>query len=303
MSPRLSVATLLLLAALGAPLAAQESSSSAPSSATPASAQPPEPEPSAETPDTEPTAPAAPLTSAELGNAFRIDTLTIPGPGELMAALNKGSRPNWQNEYREPIPTTFSSRAQIALNVGGLIADGYIALEAEDSQQVKNIGKDIITLAKSLAVSDSVIARGNSIIDFAENNEWSALKEELEATQNEVKLALEQQHDGDLVWLVSLGGWIRGTDAVSGWIANNYTPDAARLLRQPAIISLMRERMKTLPDKVQADPLVENVTRKLDNLETLVSFPPDAAPTLDDVKKLKEATSDLVEEISKKEAK
>lgn len=301
MSSRFTVVTLLLLAALGNPLAAQNSAPPAPSSATPAPAQ--TAEAAAEAPDAEPAASVDPLTSAQLGNALQLDTLTIPGPGELMAALNKGSRPNWQNEYREPIPTTFSSRAQIALNVGGLIADGYIALEAEDSQQVKNIGKDIITLAKSLAVSDSVIARGNSIIDFAENNEWSALKEELEATQNEVKLALEQQHDGDLVWLVSLGGWIRGTDAVSGWIANNYTPDAARLLRQPAIISLMRERMKSLPGKVQADPLVENVTRKLDNLETLVSFPVDTAPTLNEVKKLKEATSDLVEEISKKEGK
>ncbi len=245
--------------------------------------------------------PAEPLSKVDLNEAIRLDTLTIPSPGELMSALNKEAKPNWQNEYRQPIPTTFSSRAQIALNVGGLIADGYIALEAEDAQQVKNIGKDIVALAKSLAVSDSVIARGNSIVDFAENNEWPALKEELEATQNEVKLALEQQRDGDLVWLVSLGGWIRGTDAVSGMISENYTPESARLLRQPAIVSLMREKMKTLPEKVQNDPLVEHVSQKLNTLETLVSFPPESTPSAEEVKELKKVTKELVEEISRKE--
>ena len=39
----------------------------------------------------------------------------------------------------------------MALNLGGLIADGYIAVEAEDAQQVKNIGADIMALAKPLA--------------------------------------------------------------------------------------------------------------------------------------------------------
>ena len=75
-----------------------------------------------------------------------------------------------------------------------------------------------MTLAKTLGISENVLRRGKSIEDFAENNEWSTLKEELEATQNEVKLAMDEQHDEELTTLVTLGGWIRGTEAVSGWI-------------------------------------------------------------------------------------
>lgn len=246
--------------------------------------------------------PAAPtpLPPEVLASAAKVDCVTIPTPGELMAALNKEAKPNWQSEYRPPIPTTFSSRAQIALNMGGLIADGYIAVQAEDSQQVKNTGKDIIALAKSLAVSDSVIARGNSIFDFADANEWSTLKEELEATQNEVKLALEQQHDAELVSLVTLGGWIRGTQVISGWIANNYTPGAAKLLRQPAIIAFMRTKLGQLPEKVQADPVVKIVTAKLPEIERLVSFPSDKTPSQDDVKQLNALVKGLMDDISKK---
>ena len=86
---------------------------------------------------------------------------------------------------------TYRNRAQIALNLGGLIADGFIAVEAQDSQQVKNIGTDIIKLAKALGVSENVLSRGNSINEFAENSEWDALQEELEATQNEVKTSMQ----------------------------------------------------------------------------------------------------------------
>lgn len=240
------------------------------------------------------------LTREELDSAARIDSLTIPSPGELMAALAKEARPNWQGQYRQPIPTTFASRAQIAMNIGGLIADGYIALEAADSQQVKNIGKDIITLAKSLAVSENVIARGNSIFEFAENNEWTALKEELEATQNEVKLALEEQRDGDLVWLVTLGGWVRGTEVVSGWIAGNYTPQAAKLLRQPAVVDLIRSRIRRLPERMQSDPLLKEVLEKIDEIERLVSFPEGATPTQEQVKELRDLTGQLVARIAEK---
>ena len=75
----------------------------------------------------------------------------------------------------------------MALNLGTLIADGYIAVEAHDGQQVKNVGKDVLALAKKLSVSQSVLARSASITQFAENDAWDQLNEELEATQNEVK--------------------------------------------------------------------------------------------------------------------
>ena len=155
------------------------------------------------------------LPPEQLARAIKTDAMTIPTPGELFAALEKPGKPDWAGQYRTPIPMTYRNRAQIALNLGGLIADGFIAVEAQDSQQVKNIGTDIIKLAKALGVSENVLSRGNSINEFAEASEWDALHEELEATQNEVKTSMQSHRDQDLVILVSLGGWIRGTQAVS----------------------------------------------------------------------------------------
>src|SRR5439155_15619264 len=170
-----------------------------------------------------PTAPTPPgLSSDQLSQAVRTDAATIPTPGELFAALSKPAKPDWASGYRGPIAMNYQTRAQIALNLGGLIADGFIAVEGQDVQQVKNIGADIIKMAKALGVSENILARGNSINQFAENDEWSALQEELEATQNEVKTSMQSHRDQDLVILVSLGGWIRGTQVVSAVISENF---------------------------------------------------------------------------------
>src|SRR5712692_879014 len=183
------------------------------------------------------------LPADQLAKAIRNDSISIPTPGELFAALEKPGKPNWTGQYRGPIPTTYRNRAQIALNLGGLIADGFIAVEAQDSQQVKNIGTDIIKLAKALGVSENVLSRGNSINEFAENSEWDALQEELEATQNEVKSSMQSHRDQDLIILVSVGGWIRGTQVVSAAVMQNYDERSAKVLRQPALVHFMQSKI------------------------------------------------------------
>jgi hypothetical protein len=242
----------------------------------------------------------APIPAEQLGKAIKTDALTIPTPGELFAAFEKPGKPDWAGQYRTPIPMTYRNRGQIALNLGGLIADGFIAVEAQDSQQVKNIGTDIIKLAKALGVSENVLSRGNSISEFADNSEWDALQEELEATQNEVKTSMQSHSDQDLVILVSLGGWIRGTQVVSASIIKNYDERSAKVLRQPAVVNFIHSKMNEIAPDLRNEPLVKAVNNQLTAVEKLVTFQPGKAPTLDEVRKLNQAVSKLMEEIQSK---
>lgn len=251
---------------------------------------------------------AVPLTGAEaprlsteqLAKAVRNDAISIPTPGELFAALGKPGKPNWSGQFRGPIPTTYRNRAQIALNLGGLIADGFIAVEAQDGQQVKNIGMDIIKMAKALGVSENILGRSNSINDFAENNEWDALQEELEATQNEVKSSMQSHQDQDLVILVSLGGWIRGTEVVSAAVLQNFNVQSAKVLRQPALVDFIRTKVRDISSETRDDPLVKMVSDQLPVIEKLVSFPADKPPTVDDIRKVHEAVEHVMAEIQQK---
>ena len=240
------------------------------------------------------------LPADQLAKAIKTEAISIPTPGELFAALEKPGKPNWAGQYRGPMPMTYRNRAQIALNLGGLIADGFIAVEAKDGQQVKNIGSDIIKLAKALGVSENLLSRGNSINEFAENDEWDTLQEELEATQNEVKSSMQSHSDQDLVILVSLGGWIRGTQVVSGAIMQNYDVRSAKVLRQPALISFMQSKISEISPELRGEPLVKDVNEQLTGIEKLVSFPAGKAPSVEQVRKVNEAVGKVMEEIQNK---
>jgi hypothetical protein len=240
------------------------------------------------------------LKADQLARAIKNDSISIPTPGELFAAVEKPGKPNWSGQYRGPMPTTYRNRAQIALNLGGLIADGFIAVEAKDSQQVKNIGSDIIKLAKALGVSENLLRRGNSLNEFAENDEWDVLQEELEATQNEVKTSMQTHSDQDLVILVSVGGWVRGTQVVSAAIMQNYDERSAKVLRQPALVNFIHSKINDISPELRAESLVKDVNEQLMDIEKLVSFPAGKSPNVDEVRKVNAAVGKVMEAIQNK---
>ncbi len=211
----------------------------------------------------------------------RSTAFSVPTPGELMAALNKLGKPDWSGEIRPPISRNFSSREQMALNLGGLIADGYIAVEAEDAQQVKNIGQDIIALAKPLSVQQDIINRGKSLTEFADKGDWNTLKEEFEATQNEVKAAMTENKDKDLVTLVTLGGWIRGTEVITDYLSKHYSEAGAKLLRQPAIVHFLSDQLMATTTRKECAtiPRCTRCAAACWKSKPRSHFPKDKAPT------------------------
>jgi hypothetical protein len=244
---------------------------------------------------------AASLTSEEISGAELVDGLSIPMPGEFMAALNNLGKLDWSKKFRPQIATNYSSRPQTALNLGGLIADGYIAIEAQDGQQVKNLGKDVLSLAKVLGVSKDVVERASSIAAFAESNDWEQLEHELESTQNEVKTAMTEAKDQDLVTLITVGGWLRGVEVISSHVSLNYTDLGAKLLRQPGVVSYLNKQLDALPEKVRDDASVKAARKKMAEIEKFIAFPLDKAPSKEAVVELNKLAGEAVKEISKKQ--
>ena len=240
-----------------------------------------------------------PLTKEQIKSAVLSESVTIPTPGEFFAAMDEQGQPNWTQMFAPKSAGVTASREQMALMLGVLVADGYIAVEAQDGQGVKNTGKDIINLARKLNVSQSVISRGNSINDFAENNDWSALREELEATQNEVKLSMAEQKDKDLVILVTVGAWIRGTQVASDFISKNYSPGLAGLLRQPSIVEYLLAELGRIPERMQKDPLIAEVKQKLQATLELVHTKDRTPPGPEAVKDVSATMDSLVNDIAK----
>ena len=216
------------------------------------------------------------MTQQQMKNAVYLDSLSTPCPGEMFAAINKVSRPNWAALDREENAPVTTRRAQLALAVGVFVANGYVAVEAQDGQQVKNIGRDIMGMAKALGVSQSILSRGNNLTDFADHSEWDPLRDELEATENEVKMTMVDQQDRNLVTITSAGAWLRSLEIASGIIATHYSTRGATILEEPALARHLASDLAALPDKLRNDPLVIQVRETLKHIALLMEREPRA---------------------------
>lgn len=225
------------------------------------------------------------------------ESITVPTPAEFFAAIDKANKPDWASFYRDPVPTAYPTRSQTAFNLGALVTDGFVAAEAQDGQQVKNIGKDIIALARALGVGEDVLGRGKSISDFADSGHWRALSEELEATVNEVRAALAGQRDESLSWLITSGAWLRALQVGAGVAERSREERAAELLRQRELISCLRQGLTEMAGKARAGDMVQKVDEALAAIEGMMpqGGQPDPAP-------IAQSSGALIAEMSKKKS-
>jgi len=244
-------------------------------------------------------APAS-LSPAQVQSADNVALITVPTPAEFFGAIDKISRPDWAAFYRDPSPTSFPARPQTAFNLGALVTDGYIAVEAQDGQQVKNTGKDIIALARALGVGENVLARGKSIADFADKNDWFALREELEATTNEVRYAMIEQRDEALASLILAGSWLRALQVGGRAAELSGDPACAALLGQGPLVAYLHERVIEVPAEGNAGPVVEGVGRTFEQVRTAMSSGKQTAPDLEQARQISGACALLVAQLGAK---
>ena len=151
-----------------------------------------------------------------------VEDVVVPLPNEIFAALNKLDSVNWKEFVRTDKGTNFTERPRIALLLGGVIADGFIAVQAEDAPSVKDIGQRVVSLAKGIGVGNSIVPHAKAITDAADRRDWAGVRTELDRTQNSVQQAMNEVHDEKLSQLVSLGGWLRGTQVLTSVVESPF---------------------------------------------------------------------------------
>src|SRR6266511_1367775 len=68
----------------------------------------------------------------------------------------------------------------------------------------------------------------------------------LDRTQNSVQQAMNELHDEKLSQLVSLGGWLRGTEVFTAVVTKNFSIGGAELLHQPDLLNYFQTHLQTL---------------------------------------------------------
>jgi hypothetical protein len=231
-----------------------------------------------------------------------IENVVVPVPGEIFAVLDKLGKPKWRAVHHPSggVAQPFGEQPQIALLLGVIIADGFVAVEAQDAEEVQQIGRSVLNLAKAIGVEKAVVRRSKSIIDTAAGKDWPAVRRELDGALKDVKTAMAEVESQSLAQLVSLGGWLRGTEALSAVVATDFTPDGAELLEQPLLLDHFDQRLTGLPPRQKASAGIAELHRSLLTLRPLVR--PAEGRTIDEksVQEILAITSRLIKNIRTK---
>jgi hypothetical protein len=219
-----------------------------------------------------------------------VDDVIVPVPSEIFGVLDK----------LKGVAKPFGEPPQQALYLGSVIAEGFIAVEAGDVAEVKNIGNSVLSLSGALGVRKAVTKRANAIINAADAGNWQLVRKELDGALNEVKDAMTELGSGDLASLVSLGGWLRGTEALCEVVVKNYSKDGADLLHQPALLDHFDSRLGSLKARAKKHPLVPKIQAGLKNIRPLIGLTDGTEISAKSVKEVRDISSGLVKDIQTK---
>src|SRR5581483_945760 len=108
-----------------------------------------------------------------------VEDVIVPVPSEIFGVLDKLGTPNWHEVLRSVKGEPPGPRAETALLLGSVIAEGFVAVEAQESEEVKKIGRSVLNLSKAIGVEKAVVARSKAIIEFADKKDWQRVRREL----------------------------------------------------------------------------------------------------------------------------
>ena len=209
--------------------------------------------------------------SALPSQAKQVHALAVPVPKEIFRSLDQFRDANWPAVRRPEVARwkSHGDQAQIATLLGVVTAEGFIAMEAKDSTEVENLGKNVLSLARGLGIRDRALRRSRSIMELAEKNEWSEARTEWDGVLSDLETGMIEIKSAHLAQLVSLGGWLRGTEALSALVLQNYSPERANLIRQPELMNYLEQQLHAMSSDIQARPIV---VKLLDGIKTIRSL-------------------------------
>ena len=214
-----------------------------------------------------------------------VNPYTAPSVAEIFQQLDDLKPLPFEQLKRDFPQATHATREQMGMVFGGLVADGFLIVEAQKRNLVEDLGRVLLRQARSLGVGDRVMRHSASLTELGKKGDWPAVRRELISTQQDVEQAMTELKDQKMAHLISLGGWLRGLEICAGAVEPNYTTDRAAALWQRDLINYFAEELKTLPPATAHRPLFEKVRTGVTAIRELLNRAPEKM-SLEDVKAL-----------------
>lgn len=197
-----------------------------------------------------------------------------------------------QRDYGERMPL---DRADLSIELGFLIADGFLIVQAGQMDKVEKMAADLTRYGKALGAGDRINRHAASLLESAKKQDVEQLKKELAATQKDVEIELVTLRDADLAHLISLGGWIRALEVATVAVDNQFSPERASKVMREDIADYYTESVAGLEPRISERPNYLEMRDLLSGLRSEMVIPKDSEATPEKVKAIREQAAKLVE--------
>jgi len=186
-------------------------------------------------------------------------------------------------------------RADLAIELGFLIADGFLVVQAEQLDKVPDLATKLTRYGKALGAGDRVNRHAASLLDSAKNKDVVQLKKELSSTQRDVESELVVLRDADLAHLISLGGWIRALQVSTVAVDKQFSAERARKVMREDIADYYTESVAGLEPRISERPNYLAMRDLLAGLRAEMVLNDGQEPKPETMKEIREQAAKLVQ--------
>ena len=220
-----------------------------------------------------------------------INVYTAPSISKIFAQLD--NLPAIPEDYvmrnrPEKLPL---DAGKLSLEMGYLLADGFIAVRSGHMNDVKPIALDLSRYVKAIGVGEKMNTYSASLLEHAEKGQLEEFKRILASTQGAVNDELTALRDPDLAHLLALGGWVRALEASAAAIETRFDPGQAGAIFYPDAPAYFNEILGGLHPRTARRLKVEQLSILLAQLTNQMSLAPGEQPTQEKVRQIKETAS------------
>lgn len=235
------------------------------------------------------------IDDADLQLELAVNKFTAPSISKLFNTL-QFLMPLPIAEVERKMPARMSpDRSDLAIELGFLIADGFLMVQAGQLDEVENLAKDLTRYGKALGAGDRVNRHAAGLLESAKKGDVPQLKIELSATQRDVEDELVTLKDADLAHLISLGGWIRALEVSSVAVDKQFSTERARKVMRKDIAEYYSDCITGLEPEISARPNYSAIRVLLEGLSKKMNLENGQEPTPESMKEIRKISTQLVE--------
>lgn len=220
-----------------------------------------------------------------------INVYTAPSISKIFAQLD--NLPAIPEEYvlRNRPQHLPLDAGKLSLEMGYLLADGFIAVRSGHMNDIKPIALDLSRYGKAIGVGEKMNTYSASLLEHAEKGQLEEFKRILSSTQDAVNEELTALRDPDLAHLLALGGWVRALEAAAVAIEQRFDATQASVIFYPDAPEYFNEILAGLHPRTAKRLKVDTMSQLLSKLAGHMTLNPGELPSPDKVRAIKQCAA------------